>query len=72
MRFGSWNQTSQPAAIASQTIDARQSRVVNQCQASQISAGTNAHHISGVPISSTSREQLADAAARARCSGSSR
>ena len=57
MRLRSWNQTSQPAANATQTAPARQSRVVNQCQASHSSIGAKAHHISGVPISRISREQ---------------
>ena len=52
------SQTPQPARNAIQTAPARQSRVVAQCHRPQISAGTNAQYISGVPISRISRVQL--------------
>ena len=52
------NQTPQPARKASHTAPARQSRVVAQCQSSQISAGTNAQYMIGVPMHRISRVQL--------------
>jgi hypothetical protein len=51
VRLVFFSHTTHPATKATSTDAARQSRVVTQSQPSQNRTGTNAHHMSGVPMS---------------------